>query len=136
VTVDDINYLSPLRRYRHERPYRLQLPAGLIPMPVTNLVPKPYQVRVYDISSHTEKFTLDLSGFQFSKCPVAVGDWNEQAITKTYLPSLLDWVVTRLGSTSGLVYSFNVCTLRPRAYKLWSLTWCSFVITPKMTLFL
>ena len=108
VTPKEFNYLRPLRRYKRERPYRLQLPAGLVPMPVTNVLTKSYAVRVHDISGHEDKFKLDTSGFQFFKCPISVEEWNDQAIKESYLPALLAWVVPLLGGDSGLVYSFNV----------------------------
>ncbi|KAK1751524.1 hypothetical protein QBC47DRAFT_82889 [Echria macrotheca] len=107
VTPKQFNYLRPLRRYYSERPYRLQLPAGLLPIPVTNVFAKSYPVRIYDMSGHEDKFKLDAAGFQFMKCPVSVGEWSDEAITKTYLPALLDWVVELLDGESGLIYSFN-----------------------------
>ncbi|KAK5662534.1 hypothetical protein OQA88_8446 [Cercophora sp. LCS_1] len=107
VAPKEFNYLSPLARYHFERPYRLQLPPGLVPMNITNVVAKSYPVHVYDLSGHEQEFALDQSGFQFFKCPVAVGEWNDKAVTETYLPALLDWVVPLLGGGSGLVYSFN-----------------------------
>ncbi|KAK0642131.1 hypothetical protein B0T16DRAFT_225296 [Cercophora newfieldiana] len=108
VVPTQFNYLRPRRRYQYERPYRLQLPADLVPLPATNVQGKSYHpVRIYDISGHQDKFRLDVSGFQYVKCPIPVGEWDEQAITETYLPALLDWVVPLLGGDSGLVYSFN-----------------------------
>lgn len=111
VAPRQFNYLRPLRRYHNERPYRLQLPPGLVPMPATNVLPQSYPVRIHNMSGHEDKFVLDVSGFQFFKCPVAVGEWTDQAAVETYLPALLDWVVTLLGGDSGLVYSFNVSVL-------------------------
>jgi hypothetical protein len=107
VSPKQFNYLRPLRRYQHERPYRLQLPPGLVPIPATNVLPECYPVRIHDMSGHEDKFLLDVSGFQFFKCPVAVGEWTDQAAAETYLPALLEWVVALLGGDSGLVYSFN-----------------------------
>jgi len=111
VTPRQFNYLCPLQRYQYERPYRLQLPPGLVPMPTTNVRPRSYPVRIYDMSGHEDRFTLDVAGFQFLKCPVAVGEWDDRAVTETYLPALLDWVVAVLGGVSGLVYSYNVSLL-------------------------
>ncbi|KAK0725843.1 hypothetical protein B0H67DRAFT_141912 [Lasiosphaeris hirsuta] len=109
VTPREFNYLRPLRRYERERPYRLQLPPGLTPIPNTNVLTKSYHpaVHINDMSGHEDKFKLDVSGFQFFKCPVSVGEWNDQAIMDGYLPALQDWAVRLLGGDSGLVYSYN-----------------------------
>jgi len=119
VIPDQFNYLCPLQRYEAERPYRLQLPPGLVPISPTNVVTKSYNpVQVHDMVGHEDKFTLDVSGFQFFECNVPVGEWDDQAITKAYLPALRDWVVSLLGGDSGLVYSFNVGGLYPCAEAL------------------
>ena len=65
-----------------------------------------------DISGHEDKFVLDKSGFQFFKCPVSVDEWDDESVVKTYLPSLTEWAVSRLGGERGLVYSFNVSSYR------------------------
>ncbi|KAK3364553.1 hypothetical protein B0T25DRAFT_598826 [Lasiosphaeria hispida] len=108
VTPSEFNYLRPLRRYARERPYRLQLPSGLVPIPNTNVLTKSYHpVRIHDISGHEDKFKLDVSGFQFFQCPVSVGEWSDHAIMDSYLPALREWVVPLLGGDSGLIYSYN-----------------------------
>ncbi|KAK1830709.1 hypothetical protein QBC39DRAFT_372516 [Podospora conica] len=109
VTPAQFNYLRPLQRYTVERPYRLQLPPSLFEIPATNVVTKSYDsVQVHDMADHKDKFSLDVSGFQFFECGVPVGEWDNQAIIRTYLPPLRDWVVSLLGGHSGLVYSFNL----------------------------
>ena len=108
VSPAEFNYLRPLPLYDIARPYRLQFPHDLIPMPSTNVSTQSYPVQIYNMAGHEDRFQLDVSGFQFFKCPVDVGDWNDRSITESYLPALVDWVVPLLGGTSGLVYSFNV----------------------------
>jgi len=75
---------------------------------MSNIATENYPVPIHDISGHEKSFRLDVSGFQFYDCPISVGEWNDQAITESYLPALRDWAVTLLGGDSGLVYSYNV----------------------------
>ncbi|KAK4176800.1 hypothetical protein QBC36DRAFT_328522 [Triangularia setosa] len=102
------SHLAPVPLYQHEKPYKCQLPENLFKeYKMHNLVAMNHTVAINDISGHEDFFSLAVSGFEFARCPVDVGEWSDKRVSDIYLPRLVEWLKERLGCRDVFCYAYN-----------------------------
>ncbi|KAK3365572.1 hypothetical protein B0T24DRAFT_710674 [Lasiosphaeria ovina] len=114
VQPDSFNYLAPLSLYQREKPYKCQLPGPCFGKDarMNNLVSQNYPTVISNVAGHEDLFTLDQSGFEFARCPLASGvgvdsQWSDDSVVNGYLPDLAQWLKTRLGCHDVFCYAYN-----------------------------
>jgi hypothetical protein len=109
VQPETFHHLAPLELYQKEKPYKCQLPKECFPgSKMHNLLSQSYPISISDITGREDLFSLAVSGFEFTKCPIAVRDWSDHCVSSSYLPGLVDWLKQRLGCRDVFCYAYNV----------------------------
>ncbi len=103
----DLNYLAPLDIYHLEKPYHSRLPF-INELKRSNMIVESHPAKMFDISGHEDLFSLEESGFEFTKAPVAMDSWTDSTVCSDYLPKLAKWLQEHLNCWKVFVYAYNV----------------------------
>jgi len=107
ITTHEFGFLKSLDLYRTEKAYLSRLPGGT-DLARTNIFTENHSVRVFDVSSHEDLFTLAQSGFKFAKCEVSMEQWTDSSVCLDYIPRLEKWLVQHLKCSRVFSYAYSV----------------------------
>ncbi|KAG9234139.1 hypothetical protein BJ875DRAFT_401632 [Amylocarpus encephaloides] len=106
VIFDAFPFLVPLDLYPTEKPFLSRLPFGTS-LPRTNIVTEGHAIKVFDVSGHESFFTLEKSGFQFTKSPIRMQQWTDSSVCSEYIPKLEEWLIQHLNCPNVFIYAYN-----------------------------
>ncbi|KAH7348509.1 hypothetical protein BKA65DRAFT_550582 [Rhexocercosporidium sp. MPI-PUGE-AT-0058] len=101
-----MSFLAPLDIYQVDKPYLSRLPSGTN-FPRTNIITSDHRVEVFDLSGHESSFSLADSGFEFTKSPVRMQQWNDISVCSQYIPQMEMWLKDHFKCAQVLIYAYN-----------------------------
>jgi len=101
------NFLIPFDFYKYEKPYLSRLPSGTN-LPRTNIITESHLLSVFDVSGNESSFTLEESGFQFTKCPLKMLELTDVYVCSEYLPRMEEWLIQHFKCSNAFIYAYNV----------------------------
>ncbi|KAH9207069.1 hypothetical protein DL95DRAFT_314382, partial [Leptodontidium sp. 2 PMI_412] len=102
-----MSFLAPLDIYQIDKPYLSRLPSGTS-LPRTNIITSDHRVEVFDLSGHESSFLLADSGFEFTKSPVRMRQWNDSSVCSQYIQQMEIWLKDHFKCAQVLIYAYNV----------------------------
>ncbi|KAK4172754.1 hypothetical protein QBC36DRAFT_196266 [Triangularia setosa] len=90
--------------YSKQKPYEVFLPAESFQnkIPRSNLVFEPHSVRVHDVRTQRDEYTLDTHGFQFIRHITMVEDFKDRTVVQqSYIPEMERLLGQHLSQSQG-----------------------------------